>query len=469
MINTAYTIQGEVISVTPKRESDQNVTYYTVEATLDNGTKVDIPNCYVASMYGGIGDYQRRRVRVRNDSEFPEYSYAKSDLDASVGERVLISFVNGSIYHPVIIGFVDHPNSVIEMEEPDLEDPNLINQYQGLRETVDEKGQWRITRKGAPEVIFKPKSNGLTSVSVGGDESFAGDSSEALEPKDTTERFIIEVLDKALFRVRDPEGAMIEIDHVTKKGVYISDNDFKSIDDINEVTPEGALQDDFKTTKAEYIHLKREDQSLTIASRLLTNIYSLKDRYDFTQENYKHEIQKNCEIIITENYKDSITGDYESFVEKNRGINTNGNFNIFTKGNNSQKIEGTNTIEVVGDFKIKTDSTLTLYSAKDYDLKTDSNFIINAASDIKLTASGGAALNLSSGKVALGGPTAELLDLFDQTLQKFDATLTQIQALTVLGNLGFPTSPPINAAAFATTQVEVATIKATLGTIKGSL
>ena len=53
--------------------------------------------------------------------------------------------------------------------------------------------------------------------------------------------------------------------------------------------------------------------------------------------------------------------------------------------------------------------------------------------------------------------------------QQMDTTYTQIQAITVLGNLGYPSSTPINTPAFIAIQTQVATIKQLLSTIKGGI
>lgn len=86
---------------------------------------------------------------------------------------------------------------------------------------------------------------------------------------------------------------------------------------------------------------------------------------------------------------------------------------------------------------------------------------------VELEGTGGK-MKLKGGKVAMGGAAAELLDLFDQTLEKLNTTLTQIQAIIVPTAVG-PSGPPTNAAQFATLFTEVTTIKTQLGLIKGSL
>jgi len=79
-------------------------------------------------------------------------------------------------------------------------------------------------------------------------------------------------------------------------------------------------------------------------------------------------------------------------------------------------------------------------------------------------------------KITIGNGTDELLKLaFDaftelKTLtEELSTTLTNIQAITVIGNLGSPTSTPINALAFAATKTNVDNITNTVDTVIQSL
>lgn len=80
-----------------------------------------------------------------------------------------------------------------------------------------------------------------------------------------------------------------------------------------------------------------------------------------------------------------------------------------------------------------------------------------------------AELKLDKGKVALGGPTAELLDLFNQTLTQLITLTTSMSIETHLGNLGYPTSVPINAASYLAVMQSLTLIQVLLATIKGTL
>lgn len=94
---------------------------------------------------------------------------------------------------------------------------------------------------------------------------------------------------------------------------------------------------------------------------------------------------------------------------------------------------------------------------------------VSGPNGILAKSSTGATLKLAQAKVGLGGPGAELLDLFDQLLQQMDTLLTQMATETHIGNLGYPTAPPTNASAYAAVQAQIAVIKTMLGLIKGGI
>jgi len=89
----------------------------------------------------------------------------------------------------------------------------------------------------------------------------------------------------------------------------------------------------------------------------------------------------------------------------------------------------------------------------------------NGSVDIEGT---GAKAKFSGGQVAFGSASGELLDLLDQFMDLTDQTLTDIEAITVPTAVGV-SGPPVNSASFVAHQTTLATIKATLGLIKGAL
>lgn len=125
----------------------------------------------------------------------------------------------------------------------------------------------------------------------------------------------------------------------------------------------------------------------------------------------------------------------------------------------------------IGDITLEaTAGHFQIHSLQDTALLSDAgNVDIEAtAGDVMLNGSL-AKMKLSQGKVALGGPAAELLDLFDQFIDVVKTVFDVLALETHTGNLGYPTSPPLNAAQYTQASVLATQIKTLLGTIKGSL
>lgn len=113
---------------------------------------------------------------------------------------------------------------------------------------------------------------------------------------------------------------------------------------------------------------------------------------------------------------------------------------------------------------------LQIHSLQDTAILSDAgNVDVEAtAGDVMLNGSL-AKMKLSKGKVAIGGPAAELLDLFDQFIDVVKTVFDAMAQETHIGNLGYSTSPPTNASMYVQGSALAAQIKALLGTIKGSL
>jgi len=88
---------------------------------------------------------------------------------------------------------------------------------------------------------------------------------------------------------------------------------------------------------------------------------------------------------------------------------------------------------------------------------------------VKAKTATGSTLNLSATGVGLGTSTAELLDLFDQLLAQMNTLLTAMSTETHIGNLGYSTSPPVNASSYLAVQAQISLIKGLLTTIKGGI
>lgn len=128
------------------------------------------------------------------------------------------------------------------------------------------------------------------------------------------------------------------------------------------------------------------------------------------------------------------------------------------------KIDGTNdAITLTAAFG----DTLSVSALDGIQASTPSGTSLSMKSGSVTIKGSGGELNLN-GTVALGNDTAELLDLFDQTLDQLIDTETEIQTITVPTSVG-PSGPPINSANFATILSNLTIIKGLLAGIKGSL
>lgn len=109
---------------------------------------------------------------------------------------------------------------------------------------------------------------------------------------------------------------------------------------------------------------------------------------------------------------------------------------------------------------------------------TAGNISVEASlGDVKAKATAGAIemegslgkLKLAQGKVGIGGPAAELLDLFGQTLDALKDLATSMATEQHIGNLGYSSSPPLNAADYLKFMALTVQIKALLTSIKGGV
>lgn len=81
----------------------------------------------------------------------------------------------------------------------------------------------------------------------------------------------------------------------------------------------------------------------------------------------------------------------------------------------------------------------------------------------------GAKLNLTKDKIAFGSGSVELLDKFSALMTQLETLLTSMATETHIGNLGAPTGPPLNAAAYNSVKTAITDIKTSIEGIKGSL
>jgi len=94
---------------------------------------------------------------------------------------------------------------------------------------------------------------------------------------------------------------------------------------------------------------------------------------------------------------------------------------------------------------------------------------INGAAGVKIKDQLGGELNIANGKVALGAPTAELLDLFSQTLSQMNALISALNTAFVTPATPFSPLDPAWTASSAPITAQLAVISGLLSSIKGTL
>lgn len=121
-----------------------------------------------------------------------------------------------------------------------------------------------------------------------------------------------------------------------------------------------------------------------------------------------------------------------------------------------------------GDFEVANATGTILMDAQgNFELSGPTHVMSMNNGDILIEEPTGGALSISKGKVALTAAAGEVLEQFIATLTELDALLTALQAEQHVGNLGFPTAPPVNVADYIKTQVNLKKIATTLDLMKG--
>lgn len=428
-----HILEGEIVSVLPNKSGMKDAVRYMVKVELENGSMTYLNNVQESTFLGGMSDYFRRRATATKDDS--DSSQAKiqeqTQLDATIGERVYVAFVNGNINKPIIIGYCQHPNQTVEFGNASEIKPQAVFQYLGIRIEVDAVGQLRFIHKGAPKLKFAPQSGGFgVDLPSGAPAAIGGDNNDAIEPADDTEVTLWEMLNEGVFRLRDANGQMFEMDR-TKKTIVISNQSLKSTESADGAG--GALGSPSAAGGAitgESITWDDDAKSITIASRSLLA--------------YKTDGKS----------KYNIKGD-----ETHENI---GNVSWTIGGDKSLRLSGSDSAIIAGDQKIS-------INGKQETEGIQGVKITSSTGMVELVASGGAKLKMGQGQIAFAGAGAELLDLFDQTLKQMDAILMAIQQLTCIGNLGYQTSIPVNVADFIKAQIEVKKIDGLLSGIKGGV
>ncbi|MEM4379060.1 MAG: hypothetical protein QXL01_00035 [Thermoplasmatales archaeon] len=471
--NIPFLVEGEIIGVSSYSGKMKGISkkffYYVCRATMQDGSQVILNNVVAASMFGGIGDYFQ--VKHKGSADVPEdvkYGLNDDRNTKTIGDRVLISFVNGHITKPVIVAFLPHPQQTDEFQGKDHKTlkPQFVWQYNGIRVKIDDEGQLSVIHKGAPEIKDLGANSGQLAGAVGAAASAISGAASDPDPsnpavifKPTTERTLFEMLKDGVFRIRDAEGQIIEIDR-TKKRIYISNNDIKSTESIDGSPLSGGLQLLTNSTDAEYVLLDKDKELVLINARSIAQIYSFDKRKDVTEGNHSHKILGDSEWTIQGNEKQLIGGSRDHKINEDDKLLVGGNKEETIIGDRKETITGKKDVSIVGDHTAKVGGSVSEQYTGSWEVVALGGITLNGSLGV---------LKLADGKVGLGGPTAELLDLVDQLLQQLDTLITQMQLETHTGNLGYPTSPPLNAAAYAAVQTAISVIKTLLGTIKGGI
>jgi len=392
---------------------------------MPNGSPAIIPNVEAPTMIGGIADYFNYRHRGSLESSDLNYvPTQQNERDATVGDRCLVALINNSIMNAKIVAFYQHPNQTPEIPKFS-EKPQAVFQLLGMRVELSPEGDVRFIRKGAPVVKYDPDNSALidynplgkiqdAAAKLGGN-AIKGNNNAQVEPAEETEVTLWEILKGGVFRLRDAEGQSFELNR--DQGTILLSNDYYPSTLATDSVTASAITG--KT--AEYILFDKSAGSITLQTTSLTSINSLQDREETTGGNFSHEVVGSYTVNITGNETRSITGG------------------------------------------------LTVDVSQKYQLSSVGDMVISSKGVIDISEVTGGALKLSKGKVALGSSTAELLDLFDKTLSILSQLATDLSTEIHTGNLGLPTSPPLNAAQYVAAQVQLTQLQTLLGTIKGSL
>ena len=412
--NIPYLVEGEILLAQSHRLGERVIVRYTCVVTMPDGSHIIVPNVRETSSFGGVADYTQRRARETKELKFRE---SQQEADATLGERVLIAFVNGNIANPIIVSYVQHPNQMEELNSPDTLKPQSVFQYLGVRMTIDETGQFQCIHRGVPDVKAVPNPTlgmdipGSSALSLLEAKTLKNSSNIAVTPKPTTEVTLWEFLDGGIFRIRDALGQIIEINRTIDDGrIYISNNDLKSTENASANPLSGGLQYQTNSTDAEYVWLDRKKKLVLINARKIIQLYSFGVRKDVTEKDHSHKILGNSEW--------QIGGDDTHIILGNRSIKITKNFDTTVGGDTSLTGAGSYNIKIAKDLASTIGGSSVYKYLKDVDIASMGDYKITSVKDVLIEGSA-AKIKLSKGKVAIGSNAAELLDLINQELTAF--------------------------------------------------
>lgn len=277
--NYPHVYEAEIVETMAPDSSDRlrkNVVRYTCRVRLRNNGEVMIKNVVEATMFGGVADYFQRRARASKDSG-DEFRTGLTDdkSRARIGDRALVIFLGGHVEQPVIIGWLQHPNQAEEFADPDMLDPQAVFQYLGLRIKMLPDGGLQIIHQGAPKISPIPATNTTDPANPQ-----ASPMTAAMAPAADTELTVIELLKSGIYRVRDADGQMIELDRANKK-ITLSNQAMTSDQD-----PTSAPD----PSDSESMTFDSFDKSIVLKSREKMSINTDGDRTDQTKGDQKETI-----------------------------------------------------------------------------------------------------------------------------------------------------------------------------------
>ena len=458
---------------------------YVCKVTLYTGAVMVLPKVLDSSPLGGIDDYMQIRRRASHDVSGARIN-SGADLEAQIGDKVLIAFINGRLNQPIIIASMQHPLQVPRFEDgisPDTK-PQMFWKYLGISRIIDEDGQMFVTHFGAPTIKYTGSlslagaaaaaaaqtSEALSALSSGyegyeeGDVTSEEPESEAVIPQDFRHKTTYEFLKSGMWRVRDSIGQNIVIDPEQSQ-ITITNTGIKSTDayDSEALGISSALGED-----AEVIRLDKVEQSILINSRKLTQIFSGDTREDTTGGDYSHDVTGDETITIKGDKTDDIYGSVTRSIVADLDETVRGSVSWDITGDFDKSVMGSFTIDATGAISISTKDTFDISILSDYTVDCKGAITMSAIGDISILDATGSGIKISGGQVEIGGKAAGLFDSVLQIEAQLEALIDAIMQLTVPTGTG-PSGPPINAAAFTQVKVQLTTIKGKLSTVKGSL
>jgi len=437
-------MDGEILSVweDPLLIAKPSFATYNVRVTMDNGVITTLRNVPVASMFGGIGDSLNIVARTAKMAG-PEFDGSKpplSQMNASVGDRVVVAMLGGHFKRAIIVGYLQHPSQLPKYSLRSTLKPQASLDYLGMTFNVDELGQLSIIHRGSPVVEYVEQN------SLSGSLGTSPTENPALTPADKSVITKLEFLDEGGLRLRDSSGNGVWLDPVNQT-ITLSDVGMPSTDDELPQTPIDMTLPSQASRIQEKVYLPNLGESIVIdKANTSIDIYS--------SGTYTKTIQGDVTNKILGNKSDDVVGSSELTISGDQTITVRGGVTTSCYGDLAEEIFGSFKSSVTGDLALIGSGKVSFSAIGDFSVDAKGKATITAMQDLTLSASAGlATLKLAQGgKFEITGSTGGLVDLI---LKLIDA-VTQLTVGTGTG----PSSPPINAAQFVQIKTMLAAMKA---------